>query len=140
LPAGTLVSVFPVTESAGLALALPKAEHFVVAFAVNWETPSGKEPTALKPVALLIKYKAIRAKDVLAQVTSSGLVAAGTVKANATATVNFRSGRTFLVATAPSQGKVAPAPHKSSGKPAHATTAKKAAHPAKKAAHPAAGH
>ena len=101
LPAGTIISVFPVVESAGLALDLLGDQQYLVAFAVSWSGPGGNASVARDKLTLLINDRAIRAGDVVDEVNVSGLKEIEVSDKNATVPVTFRQGRTFVVAGVP---------------------------------------
>ena len=97
LPNGTLVSLFPIAESAGFALDLPSNRHFLVAFAVNWTGPQ----RAQKPLTLVVSGRSIRQGYVISEVTSSGLKEAGEAHTDGIVPITFNSGLAFVVAGVP---------------------------------------
>jgi hypothetical protein len=101
LPAGSVVSVFPVIESAGLAIELSRTESYVTSFAVSWLAPNGTSPAATAPITLVITDKSVKKGEVILEVTTSGFKKVGTASKNGSATVTFLSDPTFVIARVP---------------------------------------
>jgi hypothetical protein len=98
LPAGTTVSIYPITDTSTLTADVPAGQSYVLAFAVSWETPGGTAPTASTPVTMTITDPSIKAGDKIYALTSTGLVAVGTATVDGSATVTFSSDPVFVVA------------------------------------------
>jgi hypothetical protein len=101
LPTGTIISVFPVVEAAGLSLDLLGNQQYVVAFAVSWRGTNGNPFVAREKITLAISDREIRAGDVVDELTTSGLKEIEVSEKNSTVPVTFRQARTFVVAGAP---------------------------------------
>jgi hypothetical protein len=93
--------VFPVVEAAGLSLDLLGSQQYVVAFAVSWRGTNGNPFVAREKITLVIGDRAIRAGDVVDELTSSGLKEVAVSDKNSTVLVSFRQARTFVVADVP---------------------------------------
>jgi hypothetical protein len=99
LPAGTAVSLYPVTDTSSLVSQVPANSTYVVAFAISWKAPDGTSPAATSPITLTVSNPAIKAGDTIYIVTSHGLTAVGTAVADGTATITFTSDPVFLIAS-----------------------------------------
>lgn len=99
LPAGTTVSLYPVTNAAQLAQSLPTGQSYLASFAVSWQAANGSSPAALAPLSLTITDSSIVPGDVIYGVTSTGLTVLGTATFSGSVTVTFTSDPTFIVAT-----------------------------------------
>jgi surface protein len=100
LPAGTTVSVYPITDTSTLTADVPAGQSYVLSFAVSWETPSDTSPAASTPITMTITDPSIKAGDTIYELTSTGLVAVGTATVDGSATVTFSSDPVFVVAEA----------------------------------------
>jgi hypothetical protein len=100
LPAGTTVSVYPITNTSTFTADVPAGQSYVLSFAVSWETPSNTSPTANTPITMTITDPSIKAGDTIYELTSTGLVAVGTATVEGLATVTFSSDPVFVVAEA----------------------------------------
>jgi hypothetical protein len=98
LPSGTTVSVYPVTNTAPLVAQVPAGHSYVVSLAVAWQAPDGTSPRATAPITMSVSDPGIVAGDTIYEVTTAGLVAVGTAKANGSATITFSSDPTFIIA------------------------------------------
>ena len=97
LPTGTVVSVYPVTNTAALTTSIPTGYSCVMGFAVTWQAPDGSVPTATAPITTTVNDPTIVAGDTVYQETSTGLVAVGRATANGVVTITFTNDPTFLV-------------------------------------------
>ena len=111
LPAGTIASVFPVTQGAGLALDLPAGQGYIVSFAVSWVAANKSTPVAREPVVMVVQDRTITKGDAIDRVTGSGagLTRIGSVTADKSATIRFKKERTFVIGSVPSVTIVAAA-------------------------------
>jgi hypothetical protein len=100
LPAGTVVSAYPITNTAPLVAQVPAGQSYVVSLAVTWEALDGSSPTATAPITLTITDAGIVAGDTVYEVTSSGLIVVGTASANGVVSITFTNDPTFVVAAA----------------------------------------
>jgi hypothetical protein len=99
LPAGTVVSVYPVVDKTALAAKVMAGQSYVASFAVTWQAPNGTTPAATSPITMTITDPSITAGETIYLLTSGGLVAAGSATANGTATITFTSDPVFVVAS-----------------------------------------
>ena len=100
LPAGTTVSVYPITDTSTLTADVPAGKSYVLSFAVSWKTSSDTSPVASTPITTTITDPSIKAGDTIYELTSIGLVAVGTAAVDGSATVTFSSDPVFVVAEA----------------------------------------
>ncbi len=100
LPAGSTVSVYPVTVLTVGAPGVPSNETVTVAGALTWNVPSGTSATPNSPITLTFTDSSITAGDVIYAVESSGLVEIGTATAG-TATVSLSAPTTVFVIVTP---------------------------------------
>jgi hypothetical protein len=102
LPAGTVVSVYPVVNSAALTTALNSngqaGQAFVLSFAVVWQTPNGTSPKASVPITMTVSDPGIRPGDTIYALTSRSLVAVGYSSQVGIATITFSTDPLFVVA------------------------------------------
>ncbi len=101
LPSGTTVSLYPVVNAAPLTSKVPRGQSYLISFAVSWQAPDGSCPAASAPITMTITDPGIHVGDAIYEVTSSGLKAVGTAKANGIATITFTNDPTFVVAATP---------------------------------------
>jgi hypothetical protein len=101
LPSGTVVSVYPVANTAALAASVPAGKTYIVSFAISWQAPNGTSPAATAPITMTITDPGIHAGDTVYEVTSSGLKAVGVATQNGVATITFTNDPTFVVAATP---------------------------------------
>jgi hypothetical protein len=99
LPAGTVVSVYPVTDPAALQSDVPAGQSYVLSFAISWQAPDGTSPTASAPITMTITDPSITAGETIYALTSSGLTAVGVATQNGTATITFTNDPVFVVAS-----------------------------------------
>jgi S-adenosylmethionine hydrolase len=99
LPAGTVLSVYPVVNKTALASQVTAGQSYVASFAVSWQAPNGTTPTASAPITMTIVDPAITAGETVYLLTANGLVAAGSATANGTVTITFTSDPVFVVAS-----------------------------------------
>jgi len=99
LPAGTVVSVYPVVDKAPLAGKVPKGQSYVMSFAVTWRAPDGTSPAATAPITMTITDPSIRAGETVYALTATGLADVGSAKKNGTAIITFTTDPAFVVAT-----------------------------------------
>jgi len=101
LPAGTIVSVYPVANTAALASEVPSGQSYVVSFAVSWQAPDGTTPTSTAPITMTITDPNIIAGDTIYELTSHGLAAVPsanvTIDAGVSVTISFINDPTFVV-------------------------------------------
>ena len=102
LPPGTVISIYPVTDSMALSAFVPVNQRYIVAFAISWTAPLGNSPSASAPITMTINDAKIVSGDVLYKVTAGGLDKMGTATRSGVATISFVSDPIFLVSTAPS--------------------------------------
>ena len=98
LPCPTMVSVYPIINTATLVAQIPSDQSYVVSLAVSWRTQGGSIPTATSPLTMTITDPNIVAGDTIYEVTAAGLKVVGTAAKNGTATVTFSSDPTFVIA------------------------------------------
>ena len=98
LPCPTMVSVYPIINTATLVAQIPTDQSYVVSLAVSWRTQGGSIPTATSPLTMTITDPNIVAGDTIYEVTAAGLKVVGTAAKNGTATVTFSSDPTFVIA------------------------------------------
>jgi hypothetical protein len=98
LPDQTAVSLYPVADPAPLENLLPSGQSYVISFSITWLAPDGTSPTSQTPITAVVEDPAIRAGDVIYELTSNGLVAVGTSTQDGSATVSFTTDPTFLIA------------------------------------------
>ncbi len=72
LPAGTTVSLYPVTSTSGVAGSLPGGSSAIAAAAVSWLAPGGSTPVAATALTLTASDPAIVAGDTIDVLTSRG--------------------------------------------------------------------
>lgn len=108
LPAGAVVSVYPVTDPAGLVTVLPAGRPYLASFAVSWRAADGTSPGSSAPVALTITDPEILAGDAIYVLLPAGLSRIGT-SANGSATIAFTNDPVFLVTAVPKLTLVAKA-------------------------------
>jgi hypothetical protein len=101
LPAGTKVSISPVTGTAALTSRIPAGQSYVVALSVSWVAPNGTSPTAKPPITMTIVDPAIKAGDTIYLLTPHGLEAVGVAAVNGQATISFTNDPEFIVAFVP---------------------------------------
>ncbi|MBW4030766.1 MAG: hypothetical protein HIU57_08895 [Acidobacteria bacterium] len=102
LPAGTTISVYPITDTSTLTADVPAGESYVHSFAVSWETPSNTSPTSSTPLTITITDASIKAGDTIYELISTGLVVVGTATVDGSVTLTFSNDPVFLVThTAP---------------------------------------
>jgi len=107
LPAGTTVSLYPVTTASAASSQLPSGSTYVTSVAVSWQTAGGSSPAAGSPLTMTVSDPSIVAGDVVYAVTSSGLQQVGVATVNDMVTVNFVNDPVFIVATASPQDQSA---------------------------------
>ena len=100
LPAGTTVSLYPVTSTSGVAGSLPGGSSAIAAAAVSWLAPGGSTPVAATALTLTASDPAIVAGDTIDVLTSSGVTVIATATTSDSITANFSSDPVFVVATA----------------------------------------
>ena len=105
LPAGTTVSLYPVTTSSAASSLLASGSTYVTSVAVSWQTAGGSSPAAGSPLTMTVSDPSIVAGDVIYAVTPSGLQQVGVAGSNDMATVNFVNDPVFIVATASPQAQ-----------------------------------
>ena len=98
LPAGTTLSLYPVTTTTAATSQLPPGSVFVAALAVSWQTAGGSSPAAGSPLTMTVSNPSIVAGDVIYIMTPSGLQQVGVATSNDMATVNFINDPVFIVA------------------------------------------
>ena len=98
LPPGTVVSVYPITNTSALSAVVPAGHSYVLSFAVSWETPANTTPTSSTPLALTITNASIKAGDTIYELTSAGPVAVGTATVNGSVALTFSHDPIFIVA------------------------------------------
>jgi hypothetical protein len=98
LPASTVVSVYPITDTSTLNSQVPPGQSYVMSLAVSWQAPDGSSPAATTPITMTITDPNIVAGDTIYELTSKGLVAVGTATTNGSVTVTFTSDPVFIVA------------------------------------------
>ena len=100
LPAGTTVSLYPITSTSGVASSLPGGSSAIAAAAVSWLAPGGSTPVAATALTLTAADPAIVAGDTVDVLTSSGVTVIATATTSDSITANFSSDPVFVVATA----------------------------------------
>ncbi|MGC8497977.1 MAG: hypothetical protein ACP5OV_00540 [Acidimicrobiales bacterium] len=100
LPAGTTVSLYPVTSTSSVAGSLPGGSSAIAAAAVSWLAPGGSAPVAATALTLTAADPAIVAGDTVDVLTSSGVTIIATATTSDSITANFSSDPVFVVATA----------------------------------------
>jgi hypothetical protein len=98
LPAGTVVSVYPVDDRAALSRLLEAGQAYVVAFGISWRAPNGTSPTASAPITMVVHDPSITAGDTIYELTTSGLADIGSATDNGAVTIAFTSDPVFVVA------------------------------------------
>ena len=97
LPAGTVVSVYPITTTTALTALIPSGQSYVTSVAVTWAS-GATSPTATSPITLTITDPSIVVGDTVYALSSTGtLTSVGTATANGTVTVTFSSDPVFVV-------------------------------------------
>jgi hypothetical protein len=100
LPAGTVVSVYPITTTSALLPLIPSGQTYVASVAVSWAS-SGTSPAATAPVTLTITDPSIAVGDTVYELSSAGaLTSVGTATAAGSITVTFSSDPVFVVTSA----------------------------------------
>ncbi len=100
LPAGTLVSEFPITNTTALAADVPPGQSFVLAVAVTWVAPSGASPVASPPLTMTISDPGIVVGDNVYMLTASGLQLVGAATANGSISFSVTTDPIFVVTSA----------------------------------------
>ena len=100
-PSDTLVSLYPLTNTAMIAPAITRGQSYVVAFAVSWQLPDGTSASSSKPVTLTISDPRILSSDTIYQVTSSGLNGVGTAAHVGVASVAPTNESTLVIVGTP---------------------------------------
>jgi phosphate transport system substrate-binding protein len=100
LPAGTTVTLYPVSSPSAIAQDVPARESYVTSFAVLWETPTGTAPGAAAPATITINDAAIAAGASVTDVTPSGLSVLGTVPRAGAIALRFSGVSLFVIAQA----------------------------------------
>ena len=98
LPAGTTVSVFPVTNTTSLQI--PSGQTYVTSIAVFWQALDGSSPDATQPLTLTITDAAIKAGDKMYQLVGGVATLMGTATQAGSAQITF-SADPVLVVTRP---------------------------------------
>jgi len=101
LPAGTIISIYPVTNATTLTRSLHTGLVYITAFAVAWKAPNGGTPTATKPIMMTVQDHRILAGDTVYQTTTKGLKAVGTAKADGLVAIKFTADPGFVIASVP---------------------------------------
>jgi len=108
LPAGTVVSVYPITTTSALLPLIPSGQTYLASVAVTWEL-SGTSPAATSPVTLTITDPSIAVGDTVYELNSAGaLTSVGTATTSGSVTVTFSSDPVFVITSA--TAKVTPPP------------------------------
>ncbi|MGC1239406.1 MAG: Ig-like domain-containing protein [Acidimicrobiales bacterium] len=108
LPAGTVVSVYPITTTSALLPLIPSGQTYLASVAVTWEL-SGTSPAATSPVTLTITDPSIAVGDTVYELNSAGALASvGTATTSGSVTVTFSSDPVFVITSA--TAKVTPPP------------------------------
>jgi hypothetical protein len=114
LPAGTAVSIYPITKFAALHASLGDHQAFTSAFSITWQASNGTVPPASTPVKATITDRAIYAGDVVYELGADGqLKPVGKATVNGTVAITFTNHPTFVIAQMPKAtlaalGKVTP--------------------------------
>jgi len=101
VPAGSVLSIAPATNSASLKAEIPDGQAYVVSFAVAWAAPDGTSPRATIPLNLDITDPAIRPGDVIYVVAPNGLRSAGIANSPGRLVVEFTTDPDFVLALVP---------------------------------------
>jgi hypothetical protein len=102
LPAGTAVSIYPITKIAALHASLGDHQAFTSAFSITWQASNGTVPTASTPVRATITDAAIHAGDVIYEFGAKGqLMPVGKATVRGTVTITFTNDPTFVIAEIP---------------------------------------
>jgi hypothetical protein len=99
LPAGTVLSVYPIPSTAPVARAVPSGQSYVLSFDVSWRAPDGSSPASSKPIRITITSPKITAGETVYQLSSTGLTAVGIAAGKGTATVTFEKDPAFVIAS-----------------------------------------
>jgi hypothetical protein len=97
LPAGTTLSVYPVTSTATLVSEVPAGNSYVVSWGVSWQSPDGTSPTSAIPITLVITDPKIKVGDTINEVTASGLIAVSMATVNGSAVITFHDDPIFVI-------------------------------------------
>ena len=98
LPAGSVVSLYPVEQAKWLEAKVPRNDAYVVSFALSWKTPVGSRDKTGVPLTMTIVDPHVVAGDTIYELTSAGFVAIATATANGRAVVHFTMSSVFVVA------------------------------------------
>ena len=107
LPAGTVVSIYPILASSSLSSLLPSGTAYVSSFAVSWLTLAGTSPASNSPITMTVTDSAIAPGDTVYQLTNGALTAVATASTVGTVAVTFNSDPIFVLSV-PSQVAQAP--------------------------------
>ena len=108
LPAGTIVTAYPVVNSAALTSDLPTDQPYVASFVVSWQAPDGTTPAASAAITMTITDPSIVTGDVVYELSSSALTPVGTATQKGSVTITFTSDPAFIVAGAAPPSAVLP--------------------------------
>ena len=100
LPAGTLLSEFPVVNSSTLAGEVPSGQSLVLSLGVSWVVPNGGVPVATAPLAMTITDAGIVAGDSLYVLAASGFVLVATATTNGSISFSFSANGAFVITSA----------------------------------------
>ena len=100
LPAGTLLSEFPVVNSSTLAGEVPSGQSYVLSVGVSWVAPNGGVPVATSPLAMTITDAGIVAGDSLYVLAASGYVLVATATTNGSISFSFSANGAFVITSA----------------------------------------
>lgn len=102
LPAGTTVTVQPVTSTSSVATAIAASastagDVYVSAFSISWTAPNGSTPNATKPITMTVTDSAIQAGDVVYELVNGALQKVGVATSSGSVTITFEDDPVFII-------------------------------------------